>query len=322
MTRHIPAAIFHALEIVSHSSSEEILKLVPRQLSEEASELVSVTNSWAQDQGIQGFGISKKMTGGEWTNLDALVVYVEKKRVRVSRKLRIPPEIKVGSYGNVVTDVVEIGKIELCNSNQERHRPAFNGCSIGHSDKSTGSIGSVFQNNGVNMVLSSGHVLAPSGAEIGDSLRQPGYQDQGDSRDEVARLSYFTELNSGSEYINAADVGIAEESVPNTFIQDAVSLSDYTFARRRLRVRFSGRSTQYSTGEVLGVHFRGRFNIRGQFIAFGRQIITTCPSSKGDSGALLRTNFDRPVGLLLGGSARGSVFNPIYEVVRQLNSAN
>jgi len=283
--------------------------------------LVKGTNSWSEGDGIQGFGISNKIVENKWTNLHALVIYVDEKKNRLPKRLRIPEEISISKYGKIITDVVEIGQIGLCNANQQRRRPAFMGCSVGHSTKTTGSIGSVFQKHKANILLSCGHVLAPVGAHLGDSICQPGYLDSSDSMsmDIVATLSYFSELGAGLNYPNLADVGLAHESVPSALLQDDGDISDYTFARIRLPVHFFGRSTEHSFGEVIGIHYRDRFNIRGSYVGFQRQIITTCPSSKGDSGALLRTSSNRPVGLLLGGSIKGSVFSPMSEVIRQID---
>jgi hypothetical protein len=324
MSGYIPRSIFHALEMVSHSSNEEVQRLVPSHLRKEAAELVRITNSWSKQSAVQGFGVSKKRVDNKWTNIISLVIYVRKKVVYVPKKIRIPSEILIGKDSIVVTDVVEVGKIELCNLNQERHRPVFYGCSIGHSNKTTGTIGAVFNANNEKMILSCGHVVAPEGAQIGDTIQQPGFLDSNEllSTNEVAALSFYSELMPGLGYSNSADVGIARETGFDALTQDENDVRDYTFARKGLQVHFTGRSTEDSLGEVIDVHYRNRFNIRGQFIGFGGQILTTCPSSKGDSGALLRTSSNRPVGLLLGGSIKGSVFSPMNQVLRQIRAAN
>jgi len=96
--------------------------------------------------------------------------------------------------------VVEVGVIKalqkpaitIPQSNVNKMRPAFPGCSIGHFNISAGTFGAVVFRNGVKFILSNNHVLANSNdAEIGDLIYQPGPHDGGTVQDQIVTLHQF-----------------------------------------------------------------------------------------------------------------------------------
>jgi hypothetical protein len=148
---------------------------------------------------VCGVGVGFKRRDMKRTGNPALIVFVEKKEKweDLSRGERVPKKI-----GGLETDVIEIGKVRLLGTRQERHRPAKPGVSIGHYKISAGTFGALVKDveTGERLILSNNHILAngtngrDGRAEIGDPILQPGPYDGGTSRDRIARLERFIPL--------------------------------------------------------------------------------------------------------------------------------
>jgi len=128
---------------------------------------------------VCGIGVGYKQKGLERTNKPALIIFVEKKEKweNLSRGDRIPKKV-----GGLETDVIEIGKVRLLGTRQERIRPAQPGVSIGHYKISAGTFGALVKDSetGEPLILSNNHILAngtngrDGRAQIGDPILQPG----------------------------------------------------------------------------------------------------------------------------------------------------
>lgn len=135
--------------------------------------------AWAISDGVQRFGVGEKETCGRLLNEVALKVYVEKKRPNVEIEVPVPKRLSIGGIDNVVTDVVEIGKIEL-HGNTQRIRPALPGFSIGRAGDapSTSTFGMVVRKKdrpNPFFLLNNCHGIAASGSgKPGDVITQPG----------------------------------------------------------------------------------------------------------------------------------------------------
>ncbi len=150
---------------------------------------------------VVGVGQGYKEVGGKKTDEECVVVLVESKVDSNSLdKGNLIPQ----SIDNRKTDVVEVGKVELLNNNNQtrvtRLRPAQPGVSVGHYKITAGTFGAVVKDKktGEPLILSNNHVLAnitngsDGKAEKGDPILQPGSYDGGDEEsDVIAHLERF-----------------------------------------------------------------------------------------------------------------------------------
>jgi hypothetical protein len=208
-------------------------------------------------------------------------------------------------------------------------------------------------------ILSNNHVLGNSNqANVGDPILQPGAADGGlADKDIVARLERFVPIsfqieppscaiaNSivdfsnraarliGSSHrlkayqedlegINQVDAAIARP-VPGIEISDEILeigvVGGTTPARLGMRVRKSGRTTGYTTGQVTVLDAAVDINYGDRVARFEGQIVTTAMSSPGDSGSLLVDDQSLlAVGLLFAGSDSATIHNPIQPVLDNL----
>ncbi|BBB93079.1 MAG TPA: hypothetical protein PKA28_01405 [Methylomusa anaerophila] len=159
-----------------------------------------------QDENIVGAGLGHKYMRGKDTGENAVTVLVRKKVPR--------NELKRGSIisrkiGNLPTDVIEVGDIQLQNDRDDHNdrtkalRPAQPGVSIGHYKVSAGTFGAVVRDRstGEILILSNNHVLAnltngTDGRAIkGDPVLQPGLYDGGEKESStIAYLHRFIPL--------------------------------------------------------------------------------------------------------------------------------
>ncbi len=213
------------------------------------------------------------------------------------------------------------------------------------------------------LILSNNHVLANSNAgEIGDPILQPGPVDGGhQDSDTIARLERFCPIEFTSEppscglAIGAAAVAnflaqllgskhrlraIQEDPTAVNQVDAAVAmpLSDADLSNEvldigevsgvvepslGLAVRKSGRTTGFTSGEILVLDATVSINYGDDRVAqFEGQIVTSAMSQGGDSGSLLVAD-DPPkaVGLLFAGSNQATIHNPIGEVLDCLEIA-
>jgi len=209
------------------------------------------------------------------------------------------------------------------------------------------------------LILSNNHVLANcNDAAPGDPILQPGSVDGGENPDDViARLERFIPLQfsdgpatcdlamryarlgnriakllgaqhrldaswhdtDATNEVDAATALPVDDADISEEILDIGILGGTTAPRLNMRVRKSGRTSGYSTGEIVvmdasvDIHY-------GDYIArFVSQLLTTPMSSPGDSGSVLVDGEALlAVGLLFAGSDQASVYNPVQPVLERL----
>ena len=209
------------------------------------------------------------------------------------------------------------------------------------------------------LFLSNNHVLANSNlAKIGDPILQPGPADGGrDETDIIAALERFVPiaftqepgtceialglaevlnrvarvLGSGhrmdvTQYdplaMNQVDAALARP-VGGMEISDEILdigvVGGTTPARLGMRVRKSGRSTGFTTGQILVLDATLKIQYGDRNATFDDQIVTTAMSAPGDSGSLLvAADALLAVGLLFAGSEQATIYNPIKKVLDAL----
>lgn len=215
-------------------------------------------------------------------------------------------------------------------------------------------------NTGERLILSNNHVLANSnGAEVGDPILQPGAIDGGNvNTDAIADLARFVPIqfnmappscgiasgvaglaNSlarlvGSKHrlhaimedpqaVNQVDAAVARPRDPNDVsleILDIGEISGTLEAQLGLAVRKSGRTTAFTTGQIMVLDSSVTVSYGDNRTAqFEGQIVTGPMSQGGDSGSLLVAGDSlKAVGLLFAGSSQATIFNPIGAVLDQL----
>ncbi len=213
---------------------------------------------------------------------------------------------------------------------RQRIRPAMGGFSVGHYNVTAGTISTSCYDTsafpGIPQqfyILSNCHVLANSNnARIGDPILQPGPYDGGQyPRDLIGRLSRFVPIRFKTDNytpINYVDAAIAE--VPFHRVNREIYWIGHvknlhTAPNIGDIVQKTGRSTNYSTGRVIGLNATVDVNYgNGRTARFSRQIITTCMSAAGDSGSLATNLDEQGVGLLFAGSSVVTVMNNLLYV--------
>ncbi len=294
---------------------------------------------------VVGVGASLQMKGGRPTKKWSLTVFVEKKQPKdkVRKGSLVPAEV-----GAVPTDVVEVGELEPL-AFTARVRPALPGYSIGHHDVTAGTFGCLVRDirhcccklkkdcccaptreecPGDYLILSNNHVLANSNqGKPGDLILQPGSFDGGVfPADGVAALERFEPITFGPRRTlpgryNLVDAAVARPTFTRNAIASIIGLViprgiDQAFIGSQ--VIKAGRTTQVTTGRVLGVNATfviGPYDTDGtKFAQFRHQIFTTAMGAPGDSGSLLMDSNLNAVGLLFAGSSQITIFNHIADV--------
>jgi len=236
--------------------------------------------------------------GGE----DKLVVLVtEKKEINALSK-----EDVVDSYlDGVKTDVIEVGKIEA------KLSP---GTSIGLRNAGTGTAGAVVRDRqGIRYILTNNHVAADNNRALALSvIHSPGPADNLGKR--IGRLGRFEPIwFDRVNYIDAALVRL--DVAPNYSTH-----SDWTLTPRvGWHVEKVGRTTGHTTGTVIALNVTVDVSMGSQGTArFSNQIMTDYMLDSGDSGSLLTSRGQHPVGLGFAGSYTVSFHNPIQRVLDTL----
>jgi hypothetical protein len=206
------------------------------------------------------------------------------------------------------------------------------------------------------LILSNNHVLANSNqARPGDPILQPGVADQGNiATDTVAQLIRYVPISFSIEpatcgiaqgvvsvsnrlaqifgsghrlqaikqnpqAVNQVDAAVARPEVGIEFLDEILEIGvvgGVTPAKLGMRVRKSGRSSGFTTGQITILDSTVDVNYSDKVARFEGQIISTGMSAPGDSGSLLVVEDALlAVGLLFAGSEQVTIYNPIQEVL-------
>jgi hypothetical protein len=227
-----------------------------------------------------------------------------------------------------------------------RMRPASAGVSVGHVAITAGTLGSVVYDFlpgsgntpptiGVGIppryyILSNNHVLAnTNGAQAGDPIVQPGPIDGGSApADVIAQLARFVPIALNppiplNQHTNLVDAAIAEVDFQNADRRTYFGAVPRGWRPRAnvnvgLLVKKTGRTTNFTTGRVIGVNGTFDINYRIGIGRFVNQLALTNMSAGGDSGSLITTLDDIAVGLLYAGGPNVTIANHIQDVRAQL----
>lgn len=326
-----------ALEFVTEGANA----VVPQELHQAAFGLESFkketekirqkSRDWTSGRGIQGIGIGHKISKGKQTEDLSMRVYVERKKPASKVKNKVPKSVSVPEVGKIPTDVVEIGKLVL-ETFTDRIRPAIPGCGLGHKDVTVGTFGCLVRKKGSRYgqyILSNSHVLANSGvAEIGDEVIQPGDYDGGKLKtDVIATLSEFVPFDFSPGYPNLVDAAIARVKssrsvAPEIRIIGVKPRGVSEALSRGMRIKKTGRTTDFTTGVIQDLHYRVRIPYRSSKInanarkTAGLKDLVLCSryTAGGDSGSIVLNDRNYAVGLHFAGSPSTSIFCRIRNV--------
>lgn len=307
---------------------------IPERQKAVAHESFQREERWSHDAHIQGLGIGEIIRDGEMLQELSLRVYVERKLPKSQLDHPVPRTVRLPEYDiEVPTDVVSIGKVQL-ESNTIKVRPAIPGFGVGHRDTSVGTLGCLVRKANTKSptlyVLSNSHVLAEDGtAGKGDPILQPGPHDGGQNPgDVIGALEnwvpfQFTD-SSFPNYVDAAIAKVKKSDVTSTIRLIGVPRGVSTYLRRGMRVKKTGRTTDFTTGVIQDVNYRLGLSYRRPGGGKGRaglrdQVLCTRYTAGGDSGSAVLNERNRVVGLHFAGSPSSSIFNKIEHVMRLLN---
>ncbi len=295
-------------------------------------------------------GVGYKVSGGERTDQLSIVCSVVDKTPAssLSAKDLVPKQLD-----GLPTDVVRIGKVRAL-VHTGRFRPAPGGVSIGHFEITAGTLGCLVKKGGETYILSNNHVLANSNdANVGDPIVQPGPLDGGRvPQDQIATLAGFVPIqfptpNGGdgcagcsTSTLNVTSAAFgqgtrfqsvapqAADNLVDCAIAGPVDLNDVLdeilgvgpiqgsgVATLGMSVKKSGRTTEFTTGEILQVDVTVNVDYREAGTArFTDQLLAGPMSAGGDSGSAVLNDDDEIVGLLFAGSDSTTILNPIQAV--------
>ncbi len=277
---------------------------------------------------VVGISVGNKIVKNVDTKCLSIRIYVEKKLpfTELSPKDVIPLSVETA-----ITDVIEIGKIELQNF-KKRNRPTMCGISIGHHKITAGTLGCLVRDNvsKETLILSNNHVLAMSNrAKIGDEIVQPGAYDNGVlPEDLVGHLLRFIKIHPNPPFwmfwkktiVNVVDCAVCKPVVETSpKIMKIGTPQGIATVKEGETVQKSGRTTGYTKGEVIDTDATIKVNY-GKFIGrFKHQILTKAMSAGGDSGSLVLDMKKKAIGLLYAGSKKITILNPIKDILTLLD---
>ena len=274
---------------------------------------------------VVGVGVGKKQVKGKQKDDLCISVYVKEK---ISPDALPSGAAVPTAFDGVKTDVIEVGEIEA-QAYTARIRPAKPGYSMGHFKITAGTFGCLVRDVCPpcrTYILSNNHVLANSNAaSVGDPILQPGRVDGGTyPQDFIARLERFVPIrfNDPDRY-NLVDAALAQPRDQRDVVSSIVAIGTprgIVEAKPGMKVIKSGRTTQTTTGTVIGVDATIAVGYGASGVAYFRnQILTTDMSQGGDSGSLLLNRDDaKATGLLFAGSSQVTVHNNITNVLMGL----
>lgn len=296
-------------------------------------------------------GVGYKVSNGQRTGELSIVCSVEAKvpRAQLASRDLVPDAID-----GVPTDVVATGRLRALHDPKSRWRPAPGGVSIGHRDISAGTLGCIVHRGEEAFILSNNHVLAASNAGTeGDAILQPASYDGGrDPEDRIATLAEFVPLRwleeeSGCGVANAAAraasavarafgsgarlravsqevrENLVDAALARPLSADLVSatvaeigeIAGTARAELGTAVQKSGRTTGFSSGEIVQVEVTADIWYDERVARFTDQLMADGMSQGGDSGSAVFDMENRLVGLLFGGGEGATLINRFEHVM-------
>lgn len=291
--------------------------LVAKSLASNRAMTSRTTFRLLQNANLVGIGYGAKETAGKITGDLAVRVYVRRKIPLADLALdqKIPRFV-----AGIATDVIPIGQPRF------HSRPAHLGIGISHVRGKAGSLGCLVRKPGDEAwyILSACHVLALSGAgEIGDLIVEPPAPSATSTR--LAVLADFEPLQIGDEP-NRFDAAVArlDHLADVTNMIPAIGEPQWPLMEPLLyqSVRKHGATSLHTVGVVLDTQAEGLIVSGGQSYAFADVVFVggaeKAFSLGGDSGALVVDAMSRrAVGLVVGGTARGTFISPLKAVFRR-----
>jgi hypothetical protein len=288
---------------------------------------------------LTAVGAGRKYVNGKPTDTHAVRFYVERKLPEslIPKEHVLPKEI-----GGVPTDVIQMGRFELCGALPApvtgRFRPVQPGCSCSfqapppnHGVLTASTIGAIVEAGGRTFILSNNHALANANAlPAGTPIFHPGLLDQPDlTTGQIAALTSFVPISATTD--NVVDCAIAEllDGVPFSaeILPDVGRLSTATpiAAAEGMTVIKAGRTTSATVGTVVEINGTVPVQYQGVgIVTFDNQIfvqdINGAFSGAGDSGALVVDQASRAgTGLLFAKTNDGfTACNPLDAVLSAL----
>ncbi len=213
-----------------------------------------------------------------------------------------------------------------------KHRPSLCGYSISHSDISAGTLGLLLEYTeephvGKAFILSNNHVIAANNtAFAGDKITQPGSHDFGRvDTNTIATLHRWILLQASTfNYVDAAIAlvcgGNNWRSFVSPYIKRIGQPTEIVEPAIGMQVEKFGRTTEYTTGEIISTSFSTNIEYPMSTLAFKNQIQTTNMSTGGDSGCcIVKCGSRNSIGLLFAGSNTASYSNPMLAVLSALS---
>jgi len=303
---------------------------------------------------VEGIFIGYKVKEGKRTKELAVLVYVDKKlpESQLHPADIIPKTLNV-SGKNVKTDVIQSGKFKALKLIDDS-MPVKPGYSIGHPDITAGTLGFFAERNGKTCLISNAHVIANTNkGKIGDPTYYPGPYDGGREVNTVAHLvatipiemlasdcPFFNACVNGlnrlakffkrksripkpiSQAVNVVDCAASEmmpgveidKNIPN--IGKPIGIVE---AELGMKLQATGRTTEYTQGEVTGVEGTAQVSYGTEGSAtFGDQIMSDIRIEGGDSGSVALHDTEL-VGLRFAGGAGVTIMNRIQLVFDKLD---
>lgn len=323
-----------------------------RELSviKEAQKIVEV----AHYPNVQGTYIGYKVRKGKQTKQLAVIVCVDRKlpENQLRAEAIIPRAINI-SGENVETDVIQSGKFKALELIDDG-RPVVPGYSIGHPDVTAGTLGFFAKRNGKRCLVTNAHVGANTNkGKLGDPIYYPGPYDGGTEKNTIGHLVATIPIE-----MVASNCPIAK-AVVNTFnflaktfkrksrlpppvrqvanqvdcctheLIEGLEIDERVYkigkptgmveAELGMKAKKSGRTTEYTEGEITGINGRVQVFYGDGIAIFENQIMSDIPSDGGDSGsAVFGNGGNNLVGLLFAGGEGTTIMNRIQTVFDEL----
>ncbi len=308
-------------------------------------------------QNVVACGVGYKITNGQVTDQPSIVVSVTRKLplAQLSAQDLVPGSLDGVETDVIETGVIraflEPGiRAGSGLGHRDRWRPTVPpGVSIGHEDVTAGTFGCLVRRGDERFILSNNHVLANSNAgRPRDTILQPGRADGGSDADKVAELAEYVAIDfeggpagcsaslarlwrslsqrtvisqeqPGQNTVDAALARPLSDSMVSAEILEIGRPAGIAEAMLGTPVQKSGRTTGYTTGNVIQIDVTVQVAYGNQTAQFVNQLMADGMSQPGDSGSAVLDMERNVVGLLFAGSNTTTLFNPIQYVLEALN---